>query len=63
MISISMNFFFTNLHIESIFTISRKILYYWRKIGLFSASERTPGSHSRDTFEEKSYSEYPASGL
>ncbi len=47
-----MVFFFTNQHVDSIFGISRKVLYYWRKIGLFSPSKVTSGHHARYTFED-----------
>lgn len=47
-----MYFFFTNHHVEAIFKISRKLLFYWRKIGLFNPSEITQGKHSRYTFED-----------
>lgn len=47
-----MTFFFTNHHIESMFGVSRKVLFYWRKIGLLSPSKKTAGCHARYTFED-----------
>ncbi|MFZ5997445.1 MAG: MerR family transcriptional regulator [Nitrospirota bacterium] len=47
-----MNFFFTAQHIESIFGINRKVLFYWKKIGLITPSELTNGGHARYTFPD-----------
>lgn len=47
-----MNFFFTARHIESIFGITRKVLFYWKKIGLINPSELTNGGHARYTFSD-----------
>lgn len=47
-----MNFFFTSRQIESIFGINRKVLFYWRKIGLVTPSELTSGGHARYTFSD-----------
>lgn len=47
-----MNFFFTSQHIESIFGINRKVLFYWKKIGLVTPSELTNGGHARYTFSD-----------
>lgn len=47
-----MKFFFTSRHIESIFGINRKVLFYWKKIGLVSPSELTNGGHARYTFSD-----------
>ena len=47
-----MNFFFTSQHIESIFGINRKILFYWKKISLITPSELTNGGHARYTFSD-----------
>lgn len=47
-----MNFFFTSQHIESIFGVNRKVLSYWKKIGLITPSELTNGGHARYTFSD-----------
>lgn len=39
-------------HIEKIFGITRKVLLYWRKIGLVNPSMRTDGGHYRYSFED-----------
>ena len=52
MISISMDLFFSTLHIESIFDINRKVLFYWRKIGLFIPSIKSEGGHHRYSFSD-----------
>lgn len=48
----NVSFYFTNHHIKTIFGISRKVLSYWRKIGLFSASLKTDGGHYRYSFSD-----------
>ncbi len=47
-----MNIFFTARHIESIFGITRKVLFYWKKIGLVNPSELTNGGHARYAFSD-----------
>lgn len=43
-------FYYTSKHIESFFGKSRKVLYYWRKIGLLSENIKTNGGHYRYKF-------------
>ncbi len=47
-----MKFYFTSRHIESFFGISRKVLFYWRKINLIIPTELTDGGHVRYTFSD-----------
>jgi len=45
-------FYFTSKDIEIFFGISRKVLYYWRKIGIFEPKNYTKGNHHRYTFRD-----------
>ncbi len=47
-----MNLFFSTSHIESLFDINRKVLFYWRKIGLFIPSIKSEGGHHRYSFSD-----------
>jgi DNA-binding transcriptional MerR regulator len=38
--------------VENLFDLSRQQLSYWRKVGLFSAAERTDGNHYRYGFQD-----------
>lgn len=46
------NLYFTSKHIESIFGINRKVLLYWRKIGILNPDIKTDGGHYRYSFAE-----------
>lgn len=48
--SIKEDFYFSSKHVESLFGINRKVLYYWRKIGLLSNCIKTGGGHYRYKF-------------
>jgi DNA-binding transcriptional MerR regulator len=43
-------FDYSSRHLESFFGISRKVLHYWRKIGLLSSGIKTKGGHYRYKF-------------
>lgn len=44
--------YFTSKHIESMFSINRKVLLYWRKIGILNPGIKTDGGHYRYSFAE-----------
>ncbi len=44
--------YYSSRHIKTIFGISRKRLYYWRKIGLLSIGDRTNGGHCKYNFKD-----------
>jgi DNA-binding transcriptional MerR regulator len=44
--------YFTSRHIEAIFKINRKVLLYWRRIGILNPSVKTNGGHYRYSFAE-----------
>ena len=46
------NLYFTSKHVEAIFDIDRKVLLYWRKIGILNPRIKTQGGHYRYSFTE-----------
>jgi len=50
----NINLFFTSIHIEAILGINRKVLLYWRKIGLLvpDPSKKSKGGHYRYSFTD-----------
>jgi len=46
------NLYFTSKHVEAIFGIDRKVLLYWRKIGILNPQLTTPGGHFRYSFTD-----------
>jgi DNA-binding transcriptional MerR regulator len=48
------NLYFTSSHIEAIFGINRKVLLYWRKIGILTPdlSRKSQGGHYRYSFTD-----------
>ncbi len=47
-----MKFYFSSQQVESIFGISRKVLFYWKKTNLFQPAIKTHGNHARYTFQD-----------
>ncbi len=50
----NINLYFTSSHIEAILGINRKVLLYWRKIGILSPdlSKKSKGGHYRYSFTD-----------
>lgn len=48
------NLYFTSSHVEAILGINRKVLLYWRKIGILSPdlSKKSQGGHYRYSFTD-----------
>lgn len=44
--------YYTSRHIEALLGINRKVLHYWRKIGLLTSGIRTEGGHYRYQFTD-----------
>lgn len=44
--------YFSSHHVESILKINRKTLYYWRRVGIFSPTEKTKKGHCRYSFQD-----------
>ncbi|MFA6147977.1 MAG: MerR family transcriptional regulator [bacterium] len=44
--------YFSSHHVESLLKINRKTLCYWRKVGIFSPTEKTKKGHFRYSFQD-----------